>query len=369
MLHPVRDVLRERSKASKELLQDSVEHMKKNEATGSILLHLREGEYTIAFLDGNLTTIVGPLTQTLDILQDRAAYGEISVFTVEKRIFNDYLGYLERNAPYTCNGIPLNNLLVDLVKKKHTGTIKVVNSSEEGLIFLIEGVPEIAFYSNKEKMVSGSEALEGIMKLAEKNAGITVYSAVKSTESLKSTIPIAEMKIRGLFFNALKSHIQEKHGGEGLSLFNKKVGRPRYFDLFMYPMEEFLRAAETARTILGCSEFELGKMIYADFKKSALGRLVFFMEDASTPSDLGRIAQMVWRSAVNYGERWIHEDTEGRVVLRVKNEGDTCEQVRGILAGAMESIGYKCEIKETECEKRGGRFCEFVIEWDPAQYK
>lgn len=370
MLHPIKEVLKDRSGATRELLQDTVEDMKKNESTGCIVLHMPEGEYIIAFLDGKLVTIVGPLSTTLDILLERAEHGEMSVFTVERKIFNDYIGYLEKKTPYTGNGMPLNDLLVDLVNKKHTGTIEVMNSKEEGLIFLTEGIPEIAFYSDGGRNLSSTEALEGIMKMAEaSNPDIIVFSAVESMESLRGSIPVADMKLRGLFFNALKSRIQEKLGEKAVSLFNETMGRSRYFDLLMYPLEEFTRAADIARKILGCTDFELGKAMYPDLKKSVLGRVVFFMEDVGTPGKLVQIMQTAWGASTNYGERWVEEDTAGKVVFRVKNDGDECERWRGILAGAMESIGYECTVKETECEKRGGRFCEFVVEWDPEKYK
>lgn len=365
MLHPVKDVVKERSHATTIVLHNAVEDMKKQSITGCIVMHMPEGEYTIAFFEGKLVTILGPLSQSLDILLERAEHGEISVFTIEKKIFNDYIGYLEKKTPYTGNGMPLNNLLVELVNRKHTGTIEVVNSTEEGLIFLIDGVPEIAFYSDGGRTFSSTDALEGIMKMAEAtDPDIVVYSAIESTESLKGTIPVADMKVRGLFFNAIKSQIQNVRGDDAGSLFSRKMGRSRYFDLFMYPLEEFLRATDTAKDMLGCSDFDLGKLFYNHFKKSALGRVVFFMEDANTPSKLAEIAQMAWRTAVNYGERWVEKDKEGTIVFRVKNEGDTCERVKGVLVGAMESIGYVCTVRETECEKRGGRFCEFVVEWD-----
>lgn len=369
MLHPVREVLKERSRATKELLQDSVEHMKKNECTGCVVLHMPEGEYTVAFLDGNLITIVGPLSSTLEILLERAGHGDISVFTVEKKIFASYIGYLEKKTPYTGNGMPLNNLLVELVNRKHTGTIEVANSREEGIIFLIDGVPDTALYSNGAQNLLGTDALESIMKMAEEAApDITVYSAVESMESLRGSIPVSDMKVRGFFFNALKSHIEDKAGEKGISLFNGEIGRSRYFDLIMYPLEEYMRAAEITCSMLGVTDFELGKMVYPDLRKSVLGRVVFFLENVDTPSNLVQILQMAWGSSTNYGERWIEEDSEGRVVLRVKNDGDACERLRGVLAGAMESIGYVCCVKETECEKRGGRFCEFVVEWDPKKY-
>lgn len=370
MLHPIKEVLKERSRATTAVLQDAVEDMKKEGITGCIVMYMPEGEYTIAFLEGKFVTILGPLSQSLDVLLERAEHGEISVFSIEKKIFNDYIGYLEKKTPYTGNGMPLNNLLVELVNRKHTGTIEVVNSREEGLVFLIDGVPEIAFYSDGGKTFSSTDALEGIMKMAEAtDPDIIVYSAVESMESLKGSIPVADMKVRGLFFNAIKSHIQDALGEETGSLFSRRMGRSRYFDLFMYPLEEFLRATDTAKDMLGCTDFDLGKLLYTDFKKSALGRVVFFMEGADTPSKLAHIAQMAWRSAVNYGERWVEKDTEGKIVFRVKNEGDTCERIKGVLVGAMESIGYDCTVKETECEKRGGRFCEFVVEWDTKQKK
>jgi len=370
MLHPIKEVLQERSPTARESLSNAVERMKKGRTTGCISLYLPEGEYTIVFSDGTLVTITGPLSQTLDILLERAEHGEMSVFTVEKDILGSYMGYMERKAPYTGNGMQLNNLLVDLVNKRHTGTIAVVNSAEEGLIFLANGVPETAFCSDGGRTLSGPEALEGIVKMAEAtDPDITVYSVIESVDSLKGSIPVSEMKVRGLFFNVIKSEITDKMGEKAISLFNRKMGRSRYFDLFMYPLEEFSRAAETARTLLGCTDFELGELAFTGFKKSTLGRVVFFMENVDTPSGLASIAQMAWRSAVNYGERWVAEDTEGRIVFRVKNEGDTCERIRGVLMGATESIGYECTVRETECEKRGGRFCEFVVEWDPQKYE
>ena len=365
MLHPVKDVLKKRSHATIPVLHYAVEDMKKHSTTGCIVMYMPEGEYTIAFFEGKFITVLGPLSQSLDVLLERAEHGEIFVFTIEKKIFNDYIGYLEKKTPYTGNGMPLSNLLVELVNRKHTGTIEVVNSVEEGLVFLIDGVPEIAFYSDGGSTFSSTDALEGIMKMAEATSpDIVVYSAIESTESLKGSIPVADMKVRGLFFNAIKAQIQEVLGEKADSLFNRKMGRSRYFDLFMYPLEEFLRANDTAKDMLGWSDFDLGKLFYQHFKKSALGRVVFFMEGADTPSKLAQVAQMAWRAAVNYGERWVEEVTEGKIVFRVKNEGDTCERVKGVLVGAMESIGYGCTVRETECEKRGGRFCEFVVEWD-----
>jgi uncharacterized protein (TIGR02265 family) len=368
MLHPIQEVLKERSQATAEVLQESVEQMKKNEHTGCIIMYMLEGEYTIAFLDGNLITLVGPMTTTLEVLLERASYGEICVFTVEKKIFSSYIGYLEKKTPYTGNGMPLNELLVELVNRKHTGTIEVTNSAEDGIIFLIEGVPETAIYSDGTIHMSGTEALEGIMKMAEEiDPDIVVYSTVESVESLKGVIPIADMKVRGLFFNTLKSHIKEKAGEKGISLFNVEIDHSRYFDLLMYPLEEFMRASEIARTILECTDYELGKIVHEGFKKSALGRIVFFMEDTDTPSGLAQVVLNAWSASTNYGERWIEEDTDDRIVIRVKNDGDSCERSKGVLAGAMESIGYGCTVKETECEKRGGRFCEFVVEWDTGE--
>ncbi len=369
MLHPVKEVLRERSTANRESLQNIIEHMKKSESTGCIALHMPEGEYVVAFLEGTLVTVTGPLSSTLEILLGRAEHGEISAFTVEKKIFSDYIGYLEKRTPYTGNGMPLNSLLVELVNKKHTGTIEVMDGAGEGLIFLTNGIPEMAFYSDGGMNLASTEALESIMKMAEEaNPQITVFSAVKS-ESLRGSVPIADMKMRGFLFNALKSHIEGKMGEKGVSFFTRMIGRLRYFDLIMYPLEEFLRAAEIAQNILGYTDFELGKMIYPDLKKSVLGRVTFLMEDTSTPFRLARILQAAWGVSVNYGVRWVEEDAEGRVIFRVRNDGDKCERIRGILTGAIETIGYDCTVRETECEKRGGRFCEFVIEWDPEKRK
>jgi uncharacterized protein (TIGR02265 family) len=365
MLHPTGEVLKGRVRATRELVRDSVKDMKKREATGCIVLDLPEGEYTVAFLDGKLITILGPMFSTLDLLLDRAEHGEMLAFTVEKGIFSSYIGYLERRTPYTNNGVMLNNLLVDLVKRRHTGTIEIAGSREEGLIFLAHGIPETAFYSGEGRSLSNTEALERIMQMAERAApDITVYSAIESIESLRGSVPVADMKMRGLFFNALKSHIREGVGDLAVSLFNERIGRSGYFDVIMYPLEEFLRAAEIACNLLGCTDFELGRILYSDFRKSVLGHVVFFMENASTPSNLAKLLPMAWGTATNYGERWVEEDTEGRIVFRAKNDGDKCERIRGVLTGAMESIGYECTVKETECEKRGGRFCEFVIEWD-----
>lgn len=104
--------------------------------------------------------------------------------------------------------------------------------------------------------------------------------------------------------------------------------------------------------------------MYPDLKKSVFGRLVFLLGNADTPSKVARAIQAAWGVSTNYGEWWVEEDTEGKIVLCVKNDGDECERLRGILTGGMESIGYECTVTETECEKRGGRFCEFVAEWD-----
>ncbi len=366
MLHPCKEVPKERCRATQESLQSSIEYMKRGGFTGCIVLYLPGGEYTVAFLDGNLMTVSGPEIVVLDYLLERAEEGEIFVFSMDKKIFSSYIGYLKRDLCHLGDGLPLNALLVDLVNKRHTGTIEVVNSSDEGLIFLNEGIPETAFYSGGCGNLRGTEALEGIVKMAEEvNPGIRVYSAVESLESLRENVSVEDMKMRGFFFNAMKSHIGERMGEEGMSRFNEEVGRSHYFDLVMYPMEEFLKATQIANSILGYTDFELGRTVYPDFKKSVLGKLVFFVGNINTPFKLARIAQMAWRVSVNYGERWVEEEKEGRIVFRMRNDGDRCERLRGILAGAMETIGYKCEIKETECEKRGGRFCEFVVEWDP----
>lgn len=366
MLHPSKEILKRRSKATEKLLKDSVERMKELGATGCIVVYLPEGDYTVVFQQGRLVTVLGPLSADLDLLLGRADHGELSLFTVDEKVFASYIGYLKKESPLTTDGMPLNSLLVELVNRNHTGTIEVTTSEGEGLIFLMEGIPETAFCSNGGKITSSTDALDGIMKMTEINPPeIVVYSAIESMESLKESIPISEMKVRGFFINTLRSHIREEKGDEALSIFDRRMGRSGYFDLIMYPLEEFLRASEIAGQLLGCTDFELGKLAYPDFKKSVLGRLVFFLGNADTPSKLARVAQAAWSVCTNYGERWIEEDTEGRIALRVKNEGDTCERVKGILMGAMEYIGYECSVTETECEKRGGRFCEFVVEWDP----
>jgi uncharacterized protein (TIGR02265 family) len=365
MLHPSKEVLQERSSATGESFQNAVESMKQSKTTGCICLYMPEGVYTIAFLDGEFITVFGPLDSTLDVLLDRCEQGEICTFSVEKKIFSSYIGYLREEVVQTGNGLPLSDLLVELVKRKHTGTIEVTNSSEEGLIFLEDGIPETAFYSDDGRYLSSTEALESIMKMAEAvDPDITVYDVVGSVEPVAGSVLLSDMKMRGFFFNAIKSHIEEKMGKNAGSLFNKRIGRSRYIDLVMYPLEEFLRATEIANNILGYSDFELGKTVYPDFRKSILGRLVFFVGNVNTPFKLARIAQLAWRVSVNYGERWIEEESDGKIVIRMKNDGDRCERLRGILAGAMESIGYICTVRETECEKRGGRFCEFVVEWD-----
>jgi uncharacterized protein (TIGR02265 family) len=365
MLHPSKEVLKRRSQATEKSLRDSVGQMKESGATGCIVVHLPEGDYTVAFLQGKLVTVLGPLSADMEILLDRAGHGEISMFTVEEKVLASYIGYLGKKSPLKTDGMPLNSLLVELVNRKHTGTIEVANSGGEGLIFLIDGIPETAFYSDGGRTLSSTEALEGIMEMAEaKHPEIVVYSAVESMESFEKSIPISDMKMRGVFFNALRSHIKEEKGEKAGSVFDKRMGRSGYFDLIMYPLEEFLRASEIATQVLECTDFELGKRMYPDFKKSVLGRLVFFLGNADTPSKVARAIQAAWGVSTNYGEWWVEEDTEGKIVLRVKNDGDKCERSRGILTGAMESIGYECTVTETECEKRGGRFCEFVVEWD-----
>lgn len=369
MLYPIKDVLKARSRGTKESLLDSVETMKREGTTGFVVVYLPEGEYTIAFEEGNLVTASGPMAATVELLLERAEHGEICVFSVEKKIFSSYLGYLEDKLVQKSNGT-LNTMLVDLVNKRHTGAVAVMNTRGEGFIFLVEGVPETAYYGDKGRILSGTEALEGIMKMAEESSPeVRVYAAVKSTESLVGSIPVADMKVRGLFFNALRSRIREKVGDDAASLFSRRVGRSSYYDLVMYPLEEFMRATEIANEVLETTDFELGKTVYTDFRKSMLGRIVFFLESADTPSKLGKVAQLAWTAAVNYGERWVAEDTEGKIVFRAKNDGDRCERVQGVLAGAMEAIGYECTVKETECEKRGGRFCEYVVEWDAAKQK
>ncbi|MBU7013536.1 MAG: TIGR02265 family protein [Theionarchaea archaeon] len=366
MLHPGKEILRRKSHATKKFLRDSIERMKESKTTGCIVVHLPEGDYTIAFLQGTLVTVLGPLSTDLEILLERADCGDISAFTVDEKVFGSYIGYLEKRSPQKTDGMPLNTVLVELVNRKHTGTIEVTTSEGEGLIFLVDGIPETACYSDEGRTMASTEALDSIMKMAVSTTSeIKLYSAVKSTDSLGKGIPISEMKMRGFFFNVLRSHIREEKDEKAVSVFDRRMGRSGYFDLIMYPLEEFLRASDTAEELLGMTDFELGKMVYPDFKKSVLGRLVFFLGNADTPSKLARIAQAAWSVSTNYGERWIEEDTEGRIVLRVKNDGDTCERLKGILAGAMECIGYECTVSETECEKRGGRFCEFVVEWDP----
>jgi hypothetical protein len=98
MLHPSKEVLKRRSQATEKSLRDSVGQMKESGATGCIVVHLPEGDYTVAFLQGKLVTVLGPLSADMEILLDRAGHGEISMFTVEEKVLASALS--NKLVPY-----------------------------------------------------------------------------------------------------------------------------------------------------------------------------------------------------------------------------------------------------------------------------
>lgn len=146
---------------------------------------------------------------------------------------------------------------------------------------------------------------------------------------------------RGLNFNRLFDLVRERAGAEAARRCDPR-GKGTRYDLFAYPMREYLDAAFAAAELLGpglggADAFweALGRRSVTGFLGSALGRAIFAVAGRD-PRRLLSAAPAGYRAAASYGERSVEWLGERRARLVMRRDFMPPAFHRGVILAALE---------------------------------
>jgi uncharacterized protein (TIGR02265 family) len=146
---------------------------------------------------------------------------------------------------------------------------------------------------------------------------------------------------RGLNFNRLFDLVRERAGAEEARRCDPR-GKGSRFDLFAYPVREYLAAAWAAGELLapglgGVEAFwdSLGRRSVTGFLASAVGRAIFAVAGRD-PRRLLTAAPVGYRAAASYGERSVEWLGEKRARLVVRRDFLPAAFHRGVILAALE---------------------------------
>lgn len=95
-----------------------------------------------------------------------------------------------------------------------------------------------------------------------------------------------------------------------------------------------------------------------------LGLISYIIRFTNVKSLIKRMPES-YRDAFNYG--WLKvEIREKDAIVRIKDNATddyACPAWIGVLRGMMEATNTKGKVTERLCQRKGGPYCEFVLEW------
>lgn len=172
---------------------------------------------------------------------------------------------------------------------------------------------------------------------------------------------------RGLNFNRLFDLVREHAGPEAAKRCDPK-GKGARFDLFAYPMREYLDAAYTAADELaprlgGEDAFweALGRRSVTGFLGSAIGRAIFAVAGRD-PRRLVSAAPAGYRAAASYGERSVEWLGPRRARLVMRRDFLPTAFHRGVILAALEPS--EARRPSVDARATGPLDAEYDISWE-----
>ena len=124
------------------------------------------------------------------------------------------------------------------------------------------------------------------------------------------------------------------------------------FDAFMH---KYAEASITGEKAL----FTLGRQVFPLIKKTQ-----------GLPPDTDSALKLIVFSA----KQFVHDHKglppikiitakEGNVILRIPDTAYDCIMIEGVYMGILRMFGVTGQVKQNNCVKKGGKFCELAISW------
>jgi len=171
---------------------------------------------------------------------------------------------------------------------------------------------------------------------------------------------------RGLNFNRLFDLVRERAGPEAARRCDPR-GKGSRFDLFAYPVREYLDAAWAAGELLapglgGVDAFwdSLGRRSVTGFLGSTIGRAIFAVAGRD-PRRMLAAAPTGYRAAASYGERTVEWLGEKRARLVVKRDFLPPAFHRGVILAALEPSNARDPV--VTLRETGPLDAEYDIAW------
>lgn len=173
--------------------------------------------------------------------------------------------------------------------------------------------------------------------------------------------------VRGLFFKAVFSLVQQKAGLAALEQVRAGVLAKDYSDLRTYPVQEFLNllylAADALEEPLGSEEAVYHACGESNVTRYSTGpgMLIFGIISRGDPQKLFSGAQMGYSAAVTYGTREYVTTGPKSGTLRVRRDMLPPAYHEGILTGALKVLGLKGTAK---AHPQGIDRVDYDITWE-----
>ncbi|MCP3063046.1 DUF2378 family protein [Myxococcus sp. K38C18041901] len=173
--------------------------------------------------------------------------------------------------------------------------------------------------------------------------------------------------VRGLFFKAVFSLVQQRAGLAALEQVRAGVLAKDYSDLRTYPVQEFLNllylAADALEEPMGSEEAVYHACGESNVTRYSTGpgMLIFGIISRGDPQKLFSGAQMGYSAAVTYGTREYVTTGPKSGTLRVRRDMLPPAYHEGILTGALKVLGLKGTAK---AHPQGIDRVDYDITWE-----
>jgi uncharacterized protein (TIGR02265 family) len=172
---------------------------------------------------------------------------------------------------------------------------------------------------------------------------------------------------RGLNFNRLFDLVREHAGADAARRCDPR-GKGARFDLFAYPMREYLDAACTAAEVIGprlggedAFWEALGRRSVTGFLGSAIGRAIFAVAGRD-PRRLIGLAPVGYKAAASYGERSVEWLGDKRARLVMRRDFMPTAFHRGVILAALEPS--EARRPTVEARATGLLDAEYLVSWE-----
>ncbi|WP_426733964.1 TIGR02265 family protein [Myxococcus faecalis] len=173
--------------------------------------------------------------------------------------------------------------------------------------------------------------------------------------------------VRGLFFKAVFSLVQQRAGLAAMEQVRVGALAKDYSDLRTYPVQEFLNllylAADALEELLGSEEAVYHACGESNVTRYSTGpgMLIFGIISRGDPQKLFSGAQMGYSAAVTYGTREYVTTGPKSGTLRVRRDMLPPAYHEGILTGALKVLGLKGTAK---AHPQGIDRVDYDITWE-----